>query len=198
MPASIASKASASRSASRAAPPSAIAGAIEIERARRIGRVDAGRQQPLEQRGEWRQQRHEDQRQHEIECGVEVGDQPRFVRLDRHQKARDRRQKRQRDGDADDAVEEIAERNALGRRIGVARAFEPRIERRAEIGAERHRQRGERRRRPLGGERHDDQHDRGARMRRPSQRSGQNDVEDRFGVDGAEQQPQARHVLVGR
>ena len=87
---------------------------VEIDWLRWIGRVDAGRQEPHEQASERFQQRKEQQRQDNIEAGVEIGDGAAGIGFDRDQRWTDPIEKSQRQCAADHAVDQIADRQALG------------------------------------------------------------------------------------
>jgi hypothetical protein len=111
------------RSASRAAPASAMLGVsrrpVEIDRPRRIGGVDARRQQTHEQPSERLQQREEQQRHDDVEPGMKIGNGAGGIGLERHQRRADPVQKSERQGAADDAVDQISDRQALGGRVAA-------------------------------------------------------------------------------
>jgi hypothetical protein len=169
------------RSASRAEPASAIDGRHRLD----------------QQARERAQHRQEQQRRRQVEQGVEIGGGARRVGLDRHHQRPDPVHQRQRQHDADQPIDQIADRQPPRHRVAADRAFEERVERGAEIGAEHQREGRLRRHHALCRERDDEQHHGDARMRRPGHRRGENDIDQRLGRDGAQQQPQARHILIG-
>ena len=102
------------------------------------------------------------------------------------------------DTNAEKPVEQVAERQPPGGRIGAGRPFQHRIDRGAEIGAEHQGEGGLRWHGSLGRERHDQQHNGHARMRRPGQPGRKDDIQHGLRGHRAEEHPQARHVLVWR
>ena len=137
----------------------------------------------------------EDRGQHNVEGHMKFGGHLRHVRLERQHFACDRRQERHGDDDADEAVEEVARGQPPRRRIAADAGFDQRIDGAAEIGAEHQRQRGLRGDELRIGKRHDQQHDRDAGMRRPGQRSGDDDAQHRIIGDGSQQRPHRRRLF---
>ena len=90
---------------------------IEINRPGRIGRDRAGRQHPLQQPGERSQHREEQHRHHEIEEGVVIGDRPVRDRLERNKPRTGHAEQCQPEDTADGPVQQIPDRQTLGRRI---------------------------------------------------------------------------------
>ncbi len=156
-------------------------GQVQVEWAGGIGRVDAGGQQAAQQAGVGGQQGEEDQRQAQVEAGVEVGDDAGIVGVHGYQPRSYDRQQRQGCDDADAAVDQVADRQAAGGGIVAGAAFQHRIDRGAEVGAEHQGEGGVRGDDALGGERHRQQHHRDAGVRRPGQAGGQDDVQHRLG-----------------
>ncbi len=115
-----------------------------------------------------------------------------------HQETPGRRQHHQGRHDSDHAGQEVADRQALRGRVLAGGAFETGVEGRAEIGAEHEREGGVGRHDAPRRERHDEQHDRDRRVGRPGEGGGHHDVDQRLGRHDAEQEAQARLVLVGR
>ena len=84
-----------------------------------------------------------------------IGGQLGEVRLPRLQLSGDRAQERRDQRDADEPVDEIADRQAIACRVVAARALEHRIDGAAEIGAEHQRERRHGRNEMRIGQRHD-------------------------------------------
>ena len=97
--------------------------------------------------------------------------------------------------DADEAVDQIADRQAAARRIAAHSGLDQRIDGAAEIGAEHQRQRRRLRDELRIGKRHHQQHDGDAGMRRPGQRRGDEDAQHRIVGDGAKQRPHRRRLF---
>ena len=104
----------------------------------------------------------------------------------------------QRQHAADEAIDQVADRHPPPGGVAAHPAFEERVDGRAEVGAEHEREAGLRRHDALGGEEDGQEHDGDAGSGRPrSMRGRGQDVDERVGGDSAQQEPQARHVLVG-
>ena len=114
---------------------------VEIARHRSVGRLLFLRQQAHQQPGHGVERPDEDRGQRDVEQHVELGRHLRRVGLQRRHFARDRLQERQRDQHADQAIEQVADRQPPARRIAAHAGFEQRIDGAAEIGAEHQRQR---------------------------------------------------------
>ena len=108
-------------------------GVVEIERPGGIGGFDSVGQEPFEEAREGSQRRQERKSQYEVEDGMEIGDRARKVGLDLNQRRPDPREERQRDCGAHKAGDNVADRDAPPARLAGPRAFEQRIERRADI-----------------------------------------------------------------
>ena len=93
------------------------------------------------------------------------------------------------------AVDEIAERQAIACRIVAAGAFENRIDRAAEIGAEHQRQRGCGRNEMRVGQRHHQQHAGDAGMHHPGDDGREDDAEHGIAGDGVHEHAHARRIL---
>lgn len=126
---------------------------------------------------------------------MEIGDGAGGIRLDGGQQPADRLQQRQRGDDADEAGDEVADRQAAVGGVVAGRSLEDGVDGRAEVGAEHQREGGLRRHGAVGGERHGEQHDGNARMRRPGGDGADEQVDQRNGRYGGEHQPQSGGVL---
>ena len=71
-----------------------------------------------------------------LEAGVKIGHGAPGIGLDRHQRRADPIEKSKRQRTADNAVDQIAYRQALGGGVAADTAFEQRVQSRAEIGPE--------------------------------------------------------------
>ena len=91
------------------------------------------------------QQREEQQRQDNVEAGVKIGHGAPGIGLDRDERRADPIERRERQRTADDAVDQIADRQALGGGVAANTTFEQRVQRRPEIGPKHERERGVRR-----------------------------------------------------
>jgi hypothetical protein len=116
-------------------------GRIEIERPRRILRLDPRRQACAQQPRERPQQRQEDECGCDIEHQMKVRHPARQVGLEAHKLRADPIEQGQEDRGADQPVEEIAECDTQAGAIAAARHLQHGIERRADIGAKHERQR---------------------------------------------------------
>jgi hypothetical protein len=81
----------------------------------------------------------------EVERGVQVSGLPGGIGIERRQRVADRGQERQEHRTADDARDQVAERQAPAGGIAAAHAFEDGVDRAAEIGAQHQRERRNRR-----------------------------------------------------
>ena len=140
---------------------------VEIARPRRIGFLDAGRQQLFQNPSHDVEQADEDDRGRDIEGDVKFRRQLREVGLPGLQMLGDGAQERRDQEDADQPVEQIAERKAVARGVVAPRALEHRVDGAAEIGAKHQRQRGDGRNEMRVGQRHDQEDAGDARMHEP-------------------------------
>jgi len=99
---------------------------------------------------------------------------------------------------ADQPIDQITNRQALGGGITADTALKQWVQSRAEIGPEHQRERGMRRHDRLRRTGHDQQNNGHARMRRPGQSGREHNIDQRFSRDRTEEHSQARHVFVGR
>jgi hypothetical protein len=129
---------------------------------------------------------------------VKISDGAAGIGIEGDQRRADPVQNGKRQRTADDTVDQIANRQALGGGVAAYTAFQQRVDCGPEVSPEHERKRSVRWHDPLGRKGHDQQHDGDARMCRPSQSGSDQDVDQRFGCDRAEQHPQARHVFIGR
>ena len=77
--------------------------AVEVYRLRRIGQIDARRQEHRQQSAERLQHREEQQRQDDVEAGVKIGDGPAGIGVDRNEGRADPVEQRENQRAAEDA-----------------------------------------------------------------------------------------------
>jgi hypothetical protein len=104
-------------------------------------------------------------------------------------------QERRHQQDADDAVDEVANRQPVARRIVAPRAFHQRIDGAAEIGAEHQRERGVGRDELGIGQRHHQQHAGDAGMDQPGDERADQDAEHGIAGDPVQEHAHARGIL---
>ena len=103
---------------------------------------------------------------------MKIGHSASGIGFDRDQRRTDPVEESEGQRAADDPVDQVADRQALGGRIAAYTAFEQRVQSRAQVGSEHHGKGRVRRHDPLGRKGHDQQYDSDTRMRRPGQCGG--------------------------
>ena len=97
--------------------------------------------------------------------------------------------------DADQPVDQVADRQPIARRVAAAPALDQRIDGAAEVRAQHQGQRGRRGDDRRVGQRHDQEHARDTRMGDPSEQRREQDAHHRIARDGAQQHPHAGRAL---
>ena len=113
--------------------------------------------------------RQERQSKHDVEGSVEIRDRARKIGFDLHELQPDPRKERQGHRRPDKARDDVSDRDAPTRGLAGPRAFEKRIERRADVRPNDQGHRGVEWHDAFLGEGHHKQHDCNARMRSPGQ-----------------------------
>ena len=170
---------------------------IEVERARRIHRIDALRHQSAQQPSVERQKRQHHQRQRDVERRVKGRHRVALVREQDHDEAADRPDAGEHQEAASHPDQEIADREPACGGVAAWSRFDHRIERRPDVGADDERECSLGGHHPVGGEGHHQQNHRNAGVRCPGQGRRQQGIDHRVRGEGAEKQSQARLVLVG-
>lgn len=168
-------------------------GLVEIARSGRVRFLHAIRQETGQQARHRVEQADEDDGRADVEGDVERRNHLCKIRLPGMHVAGDRAQERQNQRNADDAVDEIADRQAIARGIVTLCAFEHRIDGAAEIGPEHQRRIGRYELRI--GQRHDQQHAGDARMHRPGEECGDDDAQNRIACYRRHHDPHTGRVL---
>lgn len=153
------------------------------------------RQKSRKERGDPAEWKDEDSCQRQIEGGVEVRRHAGRVGFKLNERVGDRVQKRQRNSAADQAIDEIADRQAIAGRIAAVAAFNHRIDGASEIGTKCEGKCRHRRDEAGIGQRHDQQQDRDARVSDPGQHSGHQNAKQGVAGDRRQERSNDRCIL---